>query len=105
MVAPYEHVGKLEELDLETGSDLLALTQRSLRALGSAYGPDGYNVGLNQGRIAGAGIEGHVHLHVVPRWAGDTNYMAAVGDTRVLPETLDQTYRSLRDAFRSLEEQ
>ena len=70
----------------------MRLTQRSLRALGSAYGPEGYNVGVNLGTVAGAGVADHVHLHVVPRWAGDTNFMPVVGDTRVLPQSLEDSY-------------
>jgi ATP adenylyltransferase len=99
MVAPYEHTAALEELDERTSTELMSLTQRSLRALASAYRPEGYNVGLNLGAVAGAGMEHHVHLHVVPRWGGDTNFMPVLGDTRVLPETLDETQRSLRRAF------
>jgi ATP adenylyltransferase len=99
MVAPYEHVGSLEALEAGTSSELIALAQLSQRALGAAYRPDGYNLGLNQGEVAGAGFEGHVHMHVVPRWAGDTNFMPVIGDTRVLPETLGDTLRSLREAF------
>jgi ATP adenylyltransferase len=103
MVAPYAHIAALEELDGEVSSELVALTQLSLRGLASAYGPEGYNVGLNQGETAGAGFDDHVHLHVVPRWAGDTNFMPVVGDTRVLPEELGQTYAALRKAFDAIE--
>jgi ATP adenylyltransferase len=99
LVAPYEHVGSLEELDPAAAAELMELAQLSLRALREAYGPEGFNLGLNQGEIAGAGVADHVHLHVVPRWAGDTNFMPVVGDTRVLPEELGATLRSLRDAF------
>lgn len=105
MVAPYEHGGDLEEIGEETSLELMTLTQLSMRALRNAYGPEGYNVGLNQGRIAGAGMADHVHFHVVPRWAGDTNFMPVLGDTRVLPQSLDDSYRAVRDAFRSLEEE
>jgi ATP adenylyltransferase len=99
MVAPYEHTPGLEELDDETAHELMSLTQRSLRALASAYHPDGYNVGVNLGAVAGAGMADHVHVHVVPRWGGDTNFMPVVGDTRVIPEKLEESYRTLRDAF------
>ena len=102
MVAPYEHTAGLQELEETTASELMALTQRSLRALDRAYRPDGYNVGVNLGTIAGAGMADHVHVHAVPRWAGDTNFMSAIGDTRVLPELLEDTYRAVREAFAQL---
>jgi len=75
------------------------MLQAAVRAIGAAYKPDGYNVGANQGRVAGAGIVGHLHLHIVPRWNGDTNFMPVIGDTRVLPETLDTTYDRLNAAL------
>jgi ATP adenylyltransferase len=75
---------------------MASLTQRAIRALKEAYGPQGFNIGVNQGVAAGAGIADHLHLHVVPRWNGDTNYMTTVSDTKVLPETLDETYAKLR---------
>lgn len=99
MVAPLEHTSDLHGLDEETSLELMTLTQRSLRVLESAYEPDGYNVGLNLGTVAGAGLADHVHLHVVPRWAGDTNFMPVLGDTRVLPEYLEDTYRTLAQGF------
>jgi ATP adenylyltransferase len=99
MVAPYEHTADLARLDGATAGELTALTQRSLRALEAAYGPDGYNVGVNLGRIAGAGVADHVHVHVVPRWAGDTNFMPVLADTRVISQGLEDSYASLRDAF------
>ena len=102
MVAPYEHNGGLQDLDEQSSVELMSLTRLSLRALDEAYGADGYNVGLNQGKIAGAGMADHVHVHVVPRWAGDTNFMPVVGDTRVISEGLDSSYRTLRDAFSKL---
>jgi ATP adenylyltransferase len=104
MVAPYEHVPELQKLDERTSGELTTLTQRSLRALDRAYAPDGYNIGLNQGRVAGAGFEEHVHVHVVPRWAGDSNFMPVVGDTRVLPESLRDTYSAVRGAFDVMDE-
>ena len=101
MVAPYEHIGALEELPLETGAEMWALAQRSVGILKAEYGPDGFNVGMNIGRLAGAGVPGHLHLHVVPRWGGDTNFMAVVGETKLVPESLDQTYARLRPLFDS----
>jgi ATP adenylyltransferase len=105
MVAPYAHGGELEELDDETALELVQLTRRSMRALAVAYGPEGYNVGLNQGRIAGAGMADHVHFHIVPRWGGDTNYMPILADTRVLPQSLVDSYYAVRDAFATIEEE
>jgi ATP adenylyltransferase len=99
MIAPYDHIASLQDLDEETASELMSLTQRSLRTLDHAYHPDGYNVGLNLGAIAGAGMAEHVHVHVVPRWTGDTNFMPVVADTRVMPERLEDSYRTVRDAF------
>jgi len=103
MVAPYEHTADLITLDDETSLELMTLTQLSLRALASAYGPEGYNVGINLGRIAGAGVADHVHIHVVPRWGGDTNFMPVVAGTRVMPQTLEQSYAALRAAFAALQ--
>jgi ATP adenylyltransferase len=99
MVAPYEHLPTLPELDAETTAELMALTQRAMVVLDGAYEPQGYNAGLNQGRVAGAGYEGHVHLHVVPRWAGDTNYMPVLADTRVMPQSLEESFDALSGAF------
>lgn len=99
MVVPYAHVPTLEDLDAATLAELMALTQLSLRVLREAYNPQGFNVGMNIGEVAGAGVAEHIHLHVVPRWGGDTNYMSTVGETRVIPEWLDQTYERLRPLF------
>jgi ATP adenylyltransferase len=102
MVAPYSHTADLRTLDKQTSLELITLTQRSVDVLETAYGPDGYNIGVNLGEIAGAGMADHVHLHIVPRWAGDTNFMPVLGDTRVLPQTLADSYRAVRDAFQAL---
>jgi ATP adenylyltransferase len=102
MAAPYEHTAGLQELEEPTASELMSVTQRSLRALERAYGPEGYNVGINLGRVAGAGMADHVHVHVVPRWTGDTSFMPVIADTDVLPERLEDTYRVLREAFAQL---
>ena len=99
MVAPYEHLATLPALDAETVAEMMALAQRAIVVLDETYGPQGYNAGLNQGRIAGAGFEGHIHLHVVPRWAGDTNYMPVLADTRVMPQSLEDSYDALEDKF------
>jgi len=99
MVVPYDHMATLEDLDAETLAEFMALTQLSLRVLREAYDPQGFNVGMNIGKVAGAGVAGHIHLHIVPRWGGDTNYMTTTGQTRVIPEWMDQTYERLRPLF------
>jgi ATP adenylyltransferase len=99
MVAPHRHVASPEELDEAESLDLMRFTGRALGALRALYRPDGFNLGANLGRVAGAGVEGHLHLHVVPRWTGDTNFMPVVGAVKVLPETLDETLRRLQPHF------
>jgi ATP adenylyltransferase len=99
MVAPRAHVGELEALDETSASALIHMTQRATAALKKAYSPDGVNVGMNLGRAAGAGIPGHLHVHVLPRWAGDTNFMTSVAEVRVLPESLGSTLSRLREAW------
>ncbi|MBI2879320.1 MAG: HIT domain-containing protein [Candidatus Rokubacteria bacterium] len=99
MVVVNRHVAGLEELTEAEGRDLLRLAQRSLAALRAALRPDGFNVGANLGRVAGAGIEGHFHVHVVPRWEGDTNFMPVIGSVKVLPEGLESTYARLSPHF------
>ena len=103
MVAPYEHTAVLQDLDEPTSNEVIALVRRSLRAIGSSYQPDGYNVGANLGTAAGAGITGHFHMHVVPRWEGDTNFMPVVDDVRVLPESLEDSYQSLKQGFAAVQ--
>jgi len=102
MVAVVEHKAQFHELDAAERADLLELTALAERALGGEYQPHGVNYGANVGRVAGAGFPGHLHLHLVPRWNGDTNFMPVVGETRVLPESLDNTWRRLRLAIRAL---
>ena len=99
MVAPYEHIASFQELSPETIAEMMALAQRAMARLEDVYDPHGYNVGINQGRVAGAGVEHHIHLHVVPRWGGDTNFMPVIADTKVMPQTLEQSYEALRGAF------
>ena len=99
MVAPVRHIGELDELDEGELADVSRLLQKAVRALKQAAEPDGFNVGMNLGRVAGAGIPDHLHWHVVPRWSGDTNFMPIVGKTRVLPELLGDTFAKLKDAF------
>jgi ATP adenylyltransferase len=102
MVVPYVHEPSLEGLDAQTVAEFMALTQLSLQVLREAYNPQGFNVGMNIGEVAGAGVAGHVHLHVVPRWGGDTSYITTIGATRTIPEWLDQTYERLRPLFERL---
>jgi ATP adenylyltransferase len=102
MVVPYSHTSTLESLDAPILTDMMLLLNRALAALRVAMQPDGFNVGLNLGRVAGAGIESHVHIHVVPRWLGDTNFMPIVGDVRVVPQTWLQTYDQLKEALDGL---
>ena len=99
MIAPHEHVPSIADLDPDTVLELMTLTQRSLAVLDEAYGPEGFNIGINQGKIAGAGFDDHVHQHVVPRWGGDTNFMPVIGSTRVLPESLEDSYSTLSRLF------
>lgn len=99
MVVPYEHTAKLHELPAETAAEITALTRLTLRVLERVYGPGGFNIGINQGDAAGAGIGAHLHQHIVPRWVGDTNFMPVVADVRVLPEALTRSYEKIKDGF------
>jgi ATP adenylyltransferase len=99
MIAPFDHIGAIQDLPAETTAEMMALAQRAISILEGEYAPHGFNVGFNQGRVAGAGVEHHIHMHVVPRWGGDTNFMPVLADTRVMPQTLGQTYASLKGAF------
>jgi ATP adenylyltransferase len=99
MVVPCQHAATLEELPDETLVEMIRLAREAELRLRAIYRPEGLNLGMNIGRSAGAGIAGHVHLHVLPRWTGDSNFMTTVGETRVLPEDLGITWRKLRQAF------
>ena len=99
MVAPYEHVATLEAASEEIVQEIMLLSRQAQRLLRSIYKPGGFNIGMNIGEVAGAGVAGHIHMHVVPRWAGDANFMSTVGETRILPEELPETYRKLKAAF------
>ena len=99
MVIPFEHKPNLEELDPATRAEMIELTSRCTTVLKNIYKPQGFNVGVNIGEAAGAGVAGHVHIHIVPRWAGDTNFMSTTGGTRVLPEALEDTYQRVKEAF------
>ena len=93
MVIPFQHAPRLEDLTPETRAEMIELVTKGSQVLTEIYQPEGYNIGINMGEAAGAGIEEHIHIHIVPRWRGDTNYISTIGETRVLPETLDETYR------------
>jgi ATP adenylyltransferase len=105
MVAPYAHVPGLEDLDPPSLADMMTLVQRMLAALRTAMQPDGYNMGINQGAVAGAGLADHVHYHVVPRWNGDTNFMPVLGDVKVMPDLLANVYAQLYAALAPRDEQ
>lgn len=105
MVVPYQHTSSMEELPVETGADMFALIQRSMAVLREVYVPDGYNLGANIGAAAGAGVAEHVHIHVVPRWGGDSNFMSSVAEIRVLPESLSETYARVLAAWEDLSDQ
>lgn len=99
MIAPYEHVATLQDAHPETLAEMMTLTRESESHLRAVYNPKGINLGMNIGESAGAGVAGHIHMHVLPRWPGDANFMTVVGETRVLPETLESTYDKLRAVF------
>jgi ATP adenylyltransferase len=99
MVVPYEHIATPEDAREETLLEMMLLTRRSVVCLRAAYRPDGVNLGMNLGEAAGAGVVGHIHMHVLPRWTGDANFMTTVGETRVIPEDLSETYRKVKRAF------
>lgn len=99
MIAPYSHVKNLEELNKDTINELMSLCQKSIFILKEKMNPQGFNIGVNIGKVAGAGILEHVHLHIVPRWQGDTNFMPVILDTKVIPEYLSKTYYLLKPNF------
>ena len=99
MVSPYRHVSEMDELSGEESAQLMDLVRKSLSSLRKAVKPDGYNVGMNIGSVAGAGIADHLHIHIVPRWLGDTNFMPILAETKVLPQHLNHTFEILRPFF------
>ncbi|HEY3248680.1 MAG TPA: HIT domain-containing protein [bacterium] len=103
MVVPYRHIADLSDLDDDEAREIVLTLARAVAAEGRALNPEGYNVGLNLGQVAGAGIRDHLHVHVVPRWAGDTNFMPVLGDVKVIPEHLESTYDRLRRGFADLD--
>lgn len=100
MIVPYEHTDELQKLPFPAAQEMMALAQRTEGILRDLYHPDGVNLGMNIGKAAGAGIAGHIHMHVLPRWVADANFMTVVGETRVLPEMLDATWRRLKEKFK-----
>jgi ATP adenylyltransferase len=96
MIAPYVHIGRLNEASKAATDEMMDLAKRCECALRDIYQPEGFNLGMNLGQVAGAGVADHIHLHILPRWGGDTNFMSTVADTRVLPEDLATTYENLR---------
>ncbi len=101
LIAPYQHLANIEDLPPSVLLDMMRLVQRAIKAIRLAYAPEGFNLGINQGRVAGAGIEHHIHLHIVPRWGADTNFMPLLGETRVLPQHLKASFARLKAAFNS----
>lgn len=101
MVVPFVHRASFEEVDAATRAELMELIIVCMRVLRDLYNPDGFNIGANIGAAAGAGVADHVHFHVVPRWGGDTNFMSTLAGARVLPESLEDTYQRLRQAWRT----
>ena len=102
MIAPYQHVESIEKLNSTTLTELMSQAQLALRALHLVMKPDGFNMGINEGKVAGAGYAEHMHFHIVPRWNGDTNFMPVVADVKVIPEHLANTYHKLKQALESL---
>lgn len=104
MIAPYQHVGSFSLLDAPTLAELMAQTQLALGALRLAMKPDGFNMGVNEGKVAGAGFADHTHFHIVPRWQGDTNFMPVIADIKVMPDHLDNVYIQLQAAIQRFQE-
>jgi ATP adenylyltransferase len=105
MVAPYAHVADLEALDAAAAAEIMSVAQRCIRALRRAMSPHGFNLGMNLGQCAGAGIADHLHMHIVPRWSGDTNFMPLLAGTKLIPEMLEDTYAKVRKALLEEEQQ
>ncbi|RLI32235.1 HIT family hydrolase [Candidatus Bathyarchaeota archaeon] len=99
MVVPFKHVKNLEDLTDEELYEHFKIVRESVKNLKKVFKPEGFNIGINIGRVAGAGVENHIHTHIVPRWSGDTNYMPVIADTKVIPEALKQTYNRLKEFF------
>lgn len=104
MVVPYRHVSSIELLSNEEALELFSMVKRAIKILRKVYSPDGFNLGINIGRVAGAGIDQHVHVHIVPRWNGDVNFMPVIGGIKVLPELLEDTFNKLYKEFNNEDE-
>jgi ATP adenylyltransferase len=100
MIVPYAHLDELHKLPADAAQEMMALSQRMESVLRSLYRPDGINLGMNLGKAAGAGIAGHIHMHVLPRWIADANFISVIGETRVMPEALEVTWKRIRDALK-----
>ncbi len=96
MIVPYEHIAELDQADKRVTDEMMDLAKRCNRAIREIYKPDGINLGMNFGKAAGAGVAGHFHMHILPRWVGDVNFMTAIGQTRTIPESLSETYKKLK---------
>ncbi|MEL9908975.1 MAG: HIT domain-containing protein [Desulfurococcus sp.] len=103
MIAPYDHVGSLEDLPDEALLEMVKLVKLSMKIIRKAFNPDGFNIGVNIGRVAGAGVPGHIHIHVVPRWVGDTNFMGVIAGVKTLPISLQETYSILRKTLNEIQ--
>jgi ATP adenylyltransferase len=99
MIVPYSHLDELQKLPVDAANEMMRLSQRMESVLRELYHPDGINLGMNIGKAAGAGIAGHIHMHVLPRWVADANFLSVVGETRILPETLDMSWERIRGAM------
>jgi ATP adenylyltransferase len=102
MIVPYQHLDQLQKLSPEAAAEMMTLSQRAETALRELYHPDGINLGMNIGKAAGAGVAGHIHMHVLPRWVADASFISVVGETRVLPEALELTWKRLKEKFAEL---
>jgi ATP adenylyltransferase len=102
MIVPYRHLSQPTDATAQELGEMMDLAKTALTALKEQYNPHGFNMGMNIGRVAGAGIEDHIHMHMLPRWDGDTNFLTVVGDARIIPESLEETYRKLKIFFRDL---
>lgn len=102
MIAPYKHTSRLSDLNDDEWLDIVGLLNLSIKLLEEVYKPQGFNIGMNLGRVAGAGIEEHLHIHIVPRWSGDTNFMPLISNTKVIPESLEDTYNKLRQKLNNI---
>ena len=102
MIVPYVHTSEFDSVAKEISDEMMDLAKRAQTALRQVYSPSGFNMGMNLGSAAGAGIADHLHIHMLPRWSGDTNFMTTVGESRVIPEALEATYAKLRDRFQGL---